>query len=130
MIVKHKCLNYSERVIKSVIDKCNKEFKGVDGILEVFNNSREQGFVLKIYDSFDPTYDTCIWVFELSLQEKLNVIFGNRLDCTVDNKWNKEMFDGRITFDTVQAKEVINTIFDYIKDKYDKVYEYDIKMNV
>ena len=62
MIVKHKCLNYSERVIKSVIDKCNKEFKGVDGILEVFNNSREQGFVLKIYDSFDPTYDTCIWV--------------------------------------------------------------------
>lgn len=130
MIVKHKCLNYSERVIKSVIDKCNKEFKGVDGILEVFNNSREQGFVLKIYDSFDPTYDTCIWVFELPLQEKLNVIFGNRLDCTVDNKWNKEMFDGRITFDAVQAKEVINTIFDYIKDKYDKVYEYDIKMNV
>lgn len=130
MIVKHKCLNYSERVIKSVIDKCNKEFKGVDGILEVFNNSREQGFVLKIYDSFDPTYDTCIWVFELPLQEKLNVIFGNRLDCTVDNKWNKEMFDGRITFDTVQAKKVINTIFDYIKDKYDKVYEYDIKMNV
>lgn len=40
------------------------------------------------------------------------------------------MFDGRITFDTVQAKEVINTIFDFIKDKYDKVYEYDIKMNV
>ena len=30
MIVKHKCLNYSERVIKSVIDKCNKEFKGVE----------------------------------------------------------------------------------------------------
>lgn len=78
MIVKHKCLNYSERVIKSVIDKCNKKFKGVEGILEVFNNSREQGFVLKIYDSFDPTYDTCIFVFELPLQEKLNVTFGTR----------------------------------------------------
>lgn len=130
MIVKHKCLNYSERVIKSVIDRCNKEFKGLDGILEVFNNTREQGFLLKIYDSYDPMYDTCIWVFEMPLQEQLNVIFGNRAECTQENHWNKEMFKSRIKFDSLQTKEVIDTIFDYIKEKYDKDIEFDVKLNV
>ncbi len=130
MIVKHKCLNYSERVLKSVIDKCNKEFKGLDGILEVFNNTREQGFVLKIYNSYDPTYDTCIWVFEIPLQDQLNVIFGNRRDCTLDNQWNEEMFKSRITFDSLQTKNIINMIYDYIKEKYYKDIDYDIKLNI
>lgn len=130
MIVKHKCLNYSERVLKSVIDKCNKNFKGLDGILEVFNNTREQGFVLKIYDSYDPTYDTCIWVFEIPLQDQLNVIFGNRKDCTIDNQWNEEMFKSRITFDSLQTKNIINMIYDYIKEKYYKDIDYDIKLNI
>lgn len=130
LIVKHKCLNYSERVIKSVIDKCNKDFKGLDGILEVFNNTREQGFVLKIYDSYDPTYDTCIWVFEIPLQDQLNVIFGNRKDCTADNHWNEEMFKSRITFNSLQTKEVIDTIFDYIKESYDKDKDFDVKLNI
>lgn len=130
MIVKHKCLNYSERVIKSVIDKCNKEFKGLDGILEVFNNTREQGFVLKIYDSYDPTYDTCIWVFEIPLQDQLNVIFGNRGECTLDNKWNNEMFKSRIVFDSLQTKDVIDTIFDYIKEKYDKEKDFEVNISI
>ena len=130
MIVKHRCLNYSERVIKSVVDRCNKEFKGLDGILEVFNNAREQGFILKIYDSYDPTYDTCIWVFEIPLQEQLNVIFGNRGECSKENYWTEEMFKSRIKFDSLQSKEVIDVIFDYIKDKYDKEIDYDIKLNM
>jgi len=130
MIVKHKCLNYSERVIKSVIDKANKEFKGMDGILEVFNNKREQGFVLKIYDSYDPDYDTCVWVFEIPLQEQLNVIFGKRIDATIDNKWTDEMFKSRITFDSLQVKEVIDLIFNHLKEKYDKEIKDSINMKL
>jgi len=42
MIIKHKSLNYSDRIFKSVIDYANKEFKGLDGIVEVFINEREK----------------------------------------------------------------------------------------
>lgn len=130
MIVRHKSLNYSERVIKSVIDKINKEFKGLDGILEVFNNSREQGFILKIYDSYDPNYDTCIWVFEIPLQDQINVIFGSRMKCTDDNKWDKEMFESRIIFKSLQTSEVIDYIFDNIKSKYEKDISNNVKLNI
>ena len=130
LIVKKKRLNYSERVIKSVIDRCNKDFKGLDGILEVFNNTREQGFVLKVYDSYDPSYDTCIWVFEIPLQNQLNVIFGNRKDCSKENYWNEEMFKSRITFDSLNTKEVIDMIFDYIKERYDRDINYDVQLNM
>ena len=130
MIVRHKSLNYSERVIKSVIDKINKEFKGLDGILEVFNNSREQGFILKIYDSYDPNYDTCIWVFEIPLQDHINVIFGSRMKCTDDNKWDKEMFESRIIFKSLQTSEVIDYIFDNIKSKYEKDISNNVKLNI
>lgn len=40
------------------------------------------------------------------------------------------MFKSRITFDSLQTKEVIDTVFDYIKEKYDKEMEYDIKLNI
>ena len=44
MIIKHKSLNLSDRIFKSIIDRANKEFKGLDGIVEVFVNEREQCF--------------------------------------------------------------------------------------
>lgn len=128
MIIKHKSLNYSDRIFKSVIDYANKEFKGLDGIVEVFINEREQGYVLKIYDSYDPEYDTCIWLFEMPLQEELNIIIGNRKDCLDNNAWSKEMFDKRIKYKSSEYKEVIDFIFKYLKDTYEK--EIDVKINI
>lgn len=66
----------------------------------------------------------------MPLQEELNIIFGNRSECTKENKWNEEMFESRIVFDSLNTKDVINTIFDYIKEKYDKEKEYEVKLNI
>lgn len=128
MIIKHKSLNYSDRIFKSVIDYANKEFKGLDGIVEVFINEREQGYVLKIYDSYDPEFDTCIWLFEMPEQEDINIIIGSRKDCLKNNAWSKEMFDKRIKYKSTEYKEVIDFIFKYLKNNYEK--EINVKINI
>ena len=40
------------------------------------------------------------------------------------------MFKSRITFDSLQTKEVIDVIFDYIKEKYDKELDFEVKLNI
>ena len=130
MIVKHKSLNISDRLFKSLIDRANKEFKGLDGIVEVFNNEREQGYLLKIYDSFDPDYDTCIWLFEMPLQEELNIVIGSRKDCLKNNTWTSEMFNTRIKYETSKYKEVEDFIFNYLKETYDKSFNNEIKISI
>lgn len=130
MIIKHKSLNLSDRIFKAIIDKSNKEFKGLDGIIEVFINEREQGYVLKIYDSFDPEFDTCLWLFEMPLQEEINVILGSRKDCLKNNAWTKELFNRRVKFNTVNYKEVEEYIFDYLKNTYDKELNNEIKISI
>ena len=40
------------------------------------------------------------------------------------------MFKSRITFNSLQTKEVIDTIFDYIKESYDKDKDFDVKLNI
>jgi hypothetical protein len=130
MIIKHKSLNLSDRIFKSIIDRANKEFKGLDGIVEVFVNEREQGYVLKIYDSFDPEFDTCLWLFEMPLQDELNVIFGSRKDCMKNNAWTQELFNKRVKFKNTEYKKVEDYIFDYLKNTYDKELNNEIKMSI
>lgn len=130
MIIKHKSLNLSDRIFKSIIDRANKEFKGLDGIVEVFINEREQGYILKIYDSFDPEYDTCLWLFEMPLQEELNIIIGSRKDCLDNNAWTKEAFNKRVKFKATSYKEVEDYIFDYLKNTYDKELNNEIKLSI
>lgn len=130
MIIKHKSLNLSDRIFKSIIDRANKEFKGLDGIVEVFVNEREQGYVLKIYDSFDPEFDTCLWLFEMPLQDELNVIFGSRKDCMKNNAWIQELFNKRVKFKNTEYKKVEDYIFDYLKNTYDKELNNEIKMSI
>ena len=137
MIMKHKSIDLSSRVINGIYDKANKNFKGLDGIIEVFNNSRDQGYILKIYDSYDPQYDTCIWVYDVPYDEKLVVIFGNRLDCNSNNSWNKEMFESRKEYALSENGGIIATVtlvtdelFDYLKEKYDKDEKMNIHLNI
>ena len=133
MIMKHKSIDFSSRIVNGIYDKSNKNFKGLDGIIEVFNNNRDQGYVLKIYDSYDPNYDTCIWIYDVPYDDKIAVIYGNRSDCGEFNSWNKEMFESRKEYTLSENGGILSTIsmvtddiFDYLKEKYDK----DEKMNV
>lgn len=137
MIMKHKSIDLSSRVVNGIYDKANKSFKGLDGIIEVFNNTRDQGYILKIYDSYDPQYDTCIWVYDVPYDEKLVVIFGNRLDCNSDNYWNKEMFESRKEYVLSEHGGILATVtlvtdelFDYLKEKYDKDEKMDVHLNI
>ncbi|MBO5530500.1 MAG: hypothetical protein J5970_03800 [Bacilli bacterium] len=137
MILKHKSIDYSSRIVNAIYDKANKDFRGLDGIIEVFNNSRDQGYILKIYDSYDPEYDTCVWIYDQPYDEKLVVIYGNRLDCSVDNSWNKEMFDTRQEYILSEKGGVIagidlvvNDVFNTLKEKYDKDEKMDVHLNI
>lgn len=130
MIIKHKSLNLSDRIFKVIINRANTDFKGLDGIVEVFINEREQGYVLKIYDSFDPEFDTCIWLFEMPLQDEINIIIGSRKDCLKNNAWTKELFNERIKFKNTEYKKAEDYVFDYLKNTYDKELNYEIKISI
>lgn len=137
MIIKHKSIDLSSRIVNGIYDKSNKEFKGLDGIIEVFNNTRDQGYILKIYDSYDPMYDTCIWIYDIPFEEKIAVIYGNRLDCNLDNSWNKEMFDSKKEYilsenggTIATVSFVVDEIFSYLKDKYAMDEKMDVHLNI
>jgi hypothetical protein len=120
MIVQHKSLKRSERIIKSLIDKLNKNINGLDGVFETFMNQGEQGYVLKMLYTFDSDSDICIWVNESLKNNMIEVIVGNHKQCDINNYWdsNPKLLNKKYKVVSKIQKDVVSDLFDLIKQHY------------
>ena len=128
MIIFHKTLEKSEKIFKAVINELNKQGINLDGVIESFNN-KEQGFVLKIYDTYNPDIDICIWAYlpkEREYTNQMKVIIGRQSNCNNLNLWESDNLIIKI-FSNAKAiemhKQARDFIIDTIKKNLDRTYD-------
>lgn len=118
MIVWNEKIKKSEDVIKAVINELYKVQINIDGVVENFNNGKEQGSVLKLYDKYNPTMDMCLWVYlpsDRPVNNHMEVIVGKHINCNEMNMW--EGADLEIySFEDVKAREMHKKTRDFVMD--------------
>lgn len=130
IIVWNEKIRRSQDVVRAVIDQINKDTYTVDGVAETFNNGKQQGCVLKLFDKYNPDVDMCIWVY-LPAKRKVNnhieIIIGKHIDCNKLNMWDESSDLKKISIeDRVALKmhgKTRDTILDIIRKKLERVYD-------
>lgn len=94
--------------------------KTIDGVIETFNNTIGQGFVLKIYESYNRGNDLVIWMFESLSDKNIQIAYSNHNNLDENNNWIDKSLVNFKTFPIVKniKVEVINNIYDNIKNYY------------
>jgi len=120
MILMHKSLKRSDDNMRSLRRYCEVNFKTLDGVLEVFNNKIGQGYLIKVFQSYNKNNDLVVWMFESLSDKNIQVAFSNHSNVDENNNWidkNKVNFK---TYPIVKdiKKSVINDIYDIVKDYY------------
>ena len=86
-----------------------------DGVIGVFNDGIEEGSVIKIYDTFNPNIDLCIWCYlpaDREANNQMKILVGHHSDCANNNMWFKEL-PSKI-FTQAKARELHKEARDYI----------------
>lgn len=126
MIILHKSLKRSDALIKSLQSYFSIDFKSVDGIAEIFNNGSEQGYILKIYRSYNKDNDLVIWIYE-SLKD-MNIQLGYSNMSNVDDK-NNWIDKNKINYKLYPIKKNIKpTIISETIDNIVKYYNLDVEI--
>lgn len=116
MIVWNERIKKSEDVIKAVVNTLFKEQLNIDGVVEIFNNGKEQGVVLKVFDKYNPNLDICIWSYlpsDRKTNNEMEVIIGKHINCNKLNMWDGDDLDS-YTFKDPKAREMHNQTRDFI----------------
>lgn len=120
MILMHKSLKRSDDLMRSMRRYFEVNFKTIDGVLEVFNNNIGQGYLIKIFQSYNRSNDLVVWMFE-SLQDKnIQVAFSNHSNIDEHNNWIDKSKVNFKTYPIVKdiKKTIIHDMYDIIKDYY------------
>ena len=127
IIVWNEKIRKSEDIIKGIIDELYKLNINTDGVVEIFNDGKEQGCLLKIYDKYNPNLDLCFWLYmpeDRSINNEIKVIIGKHINCNELNMWNNSELE-TVTFS--EAREMHNKTRDfishYIKDCMSKTHD-------
>ena len=99
MIVWNEKVRRSQDVINAVINELYKDNINTDGVAEIFNNGKEQGCVLKIFDKYNPNLDLCFWIYLASdriTNNEITVIVGKHINCNKLNMWDGDIIDSCI----------------------------------
>ena len=118
MIVWNEKVRRSQDVINAVINELYKDNINTDGVAEIFNNGKEQGCVLKIFDKYNPNLDLCFWIYLASdriTNNEITVIVGKHINCNKLNMWDGDIIDSCIFQDNV-AREMHKKVRDFILD--------------
>ena len=90
MIIWNTRAKRSKDVINAVTNELLKDNINIDGVVDIFNDGKEEGFVLKIFDKYNPNIDLCFWVYMPSNREidnVIEVITGRHINCSKNNMW-------------------------------------------
>ena len=123
MIKKHNSIARADNIINSFISSTySKDY--LDGIVEIFKNKDIQGYVMKLYKTFDPYEDLCVWVYENLDKKTINTIIGKHINCDKDNLWCGEdlKFNEYPVVINIK-KQIVNDMSDYIYDFYSKSFK-------
>ncbi|MBE6152766.1 MAG: hypothetical protein E7166_00870 [Firmicutes bacterium] len=128
MIVWNEKVKKSQDIIEAVINQLYKETINTDGVVEIFNNGKEQGCVLKLFDKFNPNLDLCMWVYmpsERKINNHIEVVIGKHINCNKLNMWDGDDLES-FSFEDVKAREMHNKTRDFmlekIKDNFERIY--------
>ena len=122
MILWNQKVKKSEDVIKAVINQLYKDQINIDGVVEIFNNGKEQGCILKLFDKYNPNLDLCIWVYmpnDRKVNNSINIIIGKHINCNNINMWDGQDLDF-YSFEDTKAREMHNKARDFIIDSITK----------
>lgn len=134
MILMHKSLKRSDDIMRSLRRFCEVNFKTLDGVLEVFNNRIGQGYLIKIFQSYNRNNDLVVWMFESLKDKNIKIAFSNHSNIDEHNNWidkNKVNFKEYPVVKDIK-KTIINDIYDIVKDYYGltEEIEYTKEMNI
>lgn len=118
MIVWNEKIRRSQDVINAVINQLLKDKINTDGVADTFNNGKEQGCVLKIYDKYNPNLDFCFWVYlasDRSINNQMTLIIGKHINCNKLNMWDGENLE-TYTFESNVARDMHNKTRDFMLD--------------
>lgn len=116
MIVWNEKVKKSEDVIKAVINELYKEHINTDGVVEIFNDGKEQGCVLKLFDKYNPNLDMCLWIYMPSnrnINNHIELIIGKHSNCNKLNMWDGTDLE-TYSFEDSKARQMHNKIRDFI----------------
>lgn len=120
MILLHKSIKRSEDYVRSLKKLFEINCKTIDGVIETFNNGREQGFVIKIYNSYNRDSDLCIWLFESLDEKNIQIAYGTHSNIDKQNNWiekKKNNFKEYPIITDIKVR-IIADLFDNIKKYY------------
>lgn len=114
-----------DKVLKAVNDSLEKNRVKLDGVVEPFNDGKEKGMILKIYDKYNENLDICFWVYQPSdrvLNNEMRIMFGHHCDCLNNNLWKEELPYETVTSKTLREMHELarNIIVDKINQYIEK----------
>ena len=120
MILMHKSLKRSDDIMRSLRNYFRINFKSIDGILEVFNNDIGQGYLFKIFQSYNDNNDLVIWMYESLSDKNIKIAYSIHSNVDENNNWIDE---DKVNFKeypivTDIKKKIIKDIYDTIRDYY------------
>ena len=128
MIIKNNKIKKSEDIFKAVDNELKKLKFDLDGTIEIFNDGKEQGSVLKLFNKYNSEIDMCIWVYlptERDTNNQMEVIIGFHNDCNNKNLWNPNLPSK--VFTQIKAIDLHREVRDYIMNaitsRLDKINE-------
>ena len=89
MLLLHKSLKRSDDIMRSFRRFCEVDFKTIDGVVEVFNNNKYQGYVIKLFQSYNENNDLAIWIFESRVDKNIVIAYSTRANIDDVNNWKK-----------------------------------------
>lgn len=118
MILLNEKIKKTQDVINAVINQLYKDKINTDGVVEIFNDGKEQGSVLKIFDKYNPNLDLCFWIFlprDRTINNKIDVVIGKHRNCNKINMWDGDDLES-YSFEDSNAREMHNKVRDFILD--------------
>ena len=120
MIKKHNSLMRAERILNSFNNSTYYK-ENLDGVIEAFKQKDKQGYVLKIYKSYDPEQDVCLWIYEEMNNQKIYTIQGTRSNCDeLNNFIGADLIVKEYPIKTNIKKEIIKNLVDSVYSYYNK----------
>lgn len=120
MIKKNNSLVRAEKIINSFINS-TYERSNLDGVFEAFKQSDKQGYVLKIYKSFDPTNDLCVWIYEDSDNKTIHTVIGCHNDCDELNNYSgDELICNEYPIKIDIKKTIVEKLIEDVYSHYNK----------
>lgn len=120
IIKKHKSLTRAEQIINSFINSMYQN-DNLDGVVEVFKEKDKQGYVMKLYKTYDPESDICLWVYEDLNRKTIHTIMGNHNNCDDLNCYDgDDLVYNQYPVVTDIKKKIVSNLVEYIYDHYGK----------